>query len=41
MSKEIVVKYCPTNEMVVDILTKGLAKPSFQKLRKLLGIDVV
>ena len=41
ISKEIMIKYCPTNEMVADIMTKGLAKPSFQKLRKLLGIDVI
>ena len=41
MSKEIIVKYCPTEEMVADIMTKGLAKPSFQKLRKLLGVDVI
>mgnify|MGYP002804044553 CR=1 FL=1 len=39
--KEIMVKYCPTNEVVADIMTKGLAKPSFQKLRKLSGIDVI
>ena len=38
--KEIRVKYCPISEMVADIMTKGLAKPSFQILRKLLGIDV-
>ena len=41
ISKEIMIKYCPTNEMVADIMMKGLAKPSFQKLRKLLGIDVI
>ena len=32
ISKEILVKYCPTDEMVADILTKRLAKSSFQKL---------
>ena len=41
MFKEIRVKYCPINEMVADIITKGLAKPSFQILRKLLGIDAI
>ena len=39
--KEITVKHCPTNEMVADIMMKGLAKPSFKILRKLLGIDVI
>ena len=28
--KEIRVKCCPINEMVADIMTEGLAKPSFQ-----------
>ena len=41
ISKEILVKYCRTDEMVADILTQGLAKSSFQKLRKLLGVDVI
>ena len=39
MSKEIVVKYCPTNEMVADILTKGLTKGKFEKLRNMLNIS--
>jgi hypothetical protein len=41
LSKEIKVIYCPTEDMVADIMTKGLPKPCFEKLRKLLGIDVV
>ena len=41
ISKEILVKYCPTDKMVANILTKRLAKSSFQKLQKLLGVDVI
>ena len=41
MSKEIMVKYCPTGEMMADIMTKGLAKPCYEKLQKLLGVGVI
>ena len=34
--------YCRTQDMVADIMTKGLPKPAFEKLRDLLGVyDVV
>lgn len=32
------VIYCPTDEMVADILTKGLAKPKHEKFRHELGM---
>ncbi len=38
MNKEICVTYCPTEDMVADVMTKGLGKVSFQKLRDLLGV---
>ena len=34
----IEVKYCPTNDMIADILTKGLGKEKFHKLRRLAGV---
>ena len=34
----IELKYCPTNEMVADILTKGLAHQQFSFLREKAGI---
>ena len=37
-AKTIQLYYCPTNEMVADILTKGLPKPQFEKLRNELGV---
>ena len=36
--KEIMVTYCPTNDMISDIMTKGLPKYLFQKFRDLLGV---
>ena len=40
-SKEIEVVYCPTNEMIADIMTKSLPKNTFEKLRNLLGVGTV
>ena len=34
----IELEYCPTNEMVADILTKGLAQQPFSFLREKTGI---
>ena len=31
--------YCPTNLMVADIFTKGLAKQRFQELREQMGVE--
>ena len=38
LSKEIDVQYCPTEQMIADIMTKGLSKISFEKIRSMLGI---
>ena len=35
---KICVKYIPTVDNVLDIFTKALAKPRFQKLVELLGL---
>ena len=35
----IMLEYCPTEQQKADILTKGLAKERFQKLRSMMGID--
>ena len=37
-SNEIVVDYCPTQDMVADIMTKGLPKVTFEKFRNSLGV---
>lgn len=38
---DLVVKYCPTDVMVADLLTKQLSKQQFIKLRMLLGVKHV
>ena len=37
-SGEICLRYCPTQEMVADVLTKALAKERHQKLTRSLGL---
>ena len=37
-SGHIVLKYCPTSDMVADIFTKSLAHNKFEKFRDLLGL---
>jgi len=32
------VIYCPTEDMIADIMTNGLAKLTFEKLRDLLAM---
>ena len=38
VSKEIKVIYCPTENMIADIMTKGLPKATFEAMRDLLGV---
>ena len=37
-SSEIQVVYCPKRDMLADIMTKGLSKERFEKLRNLLNV---
>ena len=37
-SGEISLRYCPTQEMVADVLTKALARERHQKLRRDMGL---
>ena len=37
--KKIEVKYCQTENMVADMLTKGLGKQKFERLKKLAGLS--
>ncbi|XP_046844921.1 secreted RxLR effector protein 161-like [Xenia sp. Carnegie-2017] len=39
LSKEVKVCYCPSKDMIADIMTKGLSKDQFQKLRNLLNVQ--
>ena len=32
------LQYCPTQDMIADILTKGLNQDTFKKLRQMLGM---
>ena len=42
IEKKIVeLKYCPTNDMLADFMTKSLAKTLFEKFRHGLGIESV
>lgn len=37
-NKDIICKYCPTEEMVADLFTKPLSEPRFAKLREMCGL---
>ena len=34
----ISVKYCPTEDMIADVMTKGLSKTVLEKYRNKLGV---
>ena len=34
----VALKCCPSNDMIADMLTKGLAGDQFYKLRKMAGV---
>jgi hypothetical protein len=36
--KELVLNYCPTEQMLADLLTKPLGKTLFKRLRELMGV---
>ena len=36
--KVIELKYCESEKMIVDILTKGLGRKQFEKLREHIGM---
>ena len=36
--KELVLEYCPTEQMLADLLTKQLGKTSLQRLRGLMEV---
>ena len=35
------IQYCPTEEMAADVLTKPIPKGQFEKLRELMGLDII
>jgi hypothetical protein len=37
-AKEILLKYCKTEDQVADIFTKALSKDKFQYFREMLGV---
>ncbi len=37
-NQKIAVRYCPSNKMIADLLTKPLPKTQFEKLRHVMGV---
>ena len=37
---KIAVKYCPTEDMLADLLTKGIGPMKFERLKKLYGMHM-
>ena len=40
-SKQVDLLYWPTNEMVTDIFTKGLARPAYEALQTSMGVNQI
>ena len=40
-SGTVELKHCPTEEMVADMLTKGLPRDKFVKLRHMAGVQIM
>ena len=40
-AKTLCIKYCRTEEMLADIMTKGLPRPTFEKFRDKLGLHKI
>ena len=38
-NQEICLKYCPTKDMIADVLTKPLAKDRYQTLTRAMGLE--
>ena len=38
---DVELKYCPTEEMIADMLTKGLSQVKFKKFRELAGVKPI
>ena len=38
LNETIELKYCPTNDMIADFLTKGLSHEKFARFRDLAGV---
>ena len=41
LDNTIILTYCPTNEMLADMLTKALSKEKFAGLRKMIGVTEI
>ena len=37
----VVLKYCKTEDMLADIMTKGLPRVQFEKLRQMIGVKAM
>ena len=41
LKKKLKLKYCPTENMVADMLTMGLNKDTFKKIRSMAGVKML
>jgi hypothetical protein len=35
---DVVINYCPTSDMIADVLTKPLSRVLFEKFREMMGL---